>query len=297
MDDVYSILNLPENASREELKTAFIAWKKSRQQILQTGTREEQTQAANEISTMTKLYKEICGISDSSNYQRKSDKNIDNTETHSTRESNIPSPTSPDLRSSYSENNPPKILNMVFCIAIIVFCGAILYLFNKDSPTFSLPDLVQNKTQDKVNPIVTNNNKSTEKITNYPVESNPKHESQNTPEVADKNVGKTPAQRGAIQTLLDFHENITKKSLRQAYDCMSYDLQNEISYEGWIPGFNTTVSSTPSNITVVSELEDRIVLTYDLTAVDNPGGTRTFKGTVVMVKTSSGWKIDDVTNK
>ena len=31
------------------------------------------------------------------------------------------------------------------------------------------------------------------------------------PMIEDKNTGKTPAQRGAIQTLLDFQENITKK--------------------------------------------------------------------------------------
>ena len=297
MENIYSLLNLPESASREELKAAFIAWKKTRQQILRTGTREEQSQAANEISTMTTLYKEACGISDSSNVKRKSDKNIGHTDTHSTRESNRPSPIPPDLRSAYSENHSQKILNVVFCIAIIVFGGAILYLYNKDSSTFILPAVVQNNRQNTNNSNVPNNNLSNEKITNPLVESKPKQEPQNTPAVADKNVGKTPAQRGAIQTLLDFHENITKKSLRQAYNCMSHDLQNEISYEGWIPGFNTTVSSTPSNIKVVSESENRVVLTYDLTAVDNPGGTQTFAGTVIMIKTSDGWKIDDVTNK
>ena len=78
---------------------------------------------------------------------------------------------------------------------------------------------------------------------------------------------------------------------------MSYDLQGEISYEGWTPCFRYTVSSTPTNIKVVSESADRIVLTYDLIAVDNPGGTTTFAGTVVMIKTSDGWKFDDVKNK
>lgn len=322
MDNIYSVLNVSENASKEELKAAFIAWKKPRQQILRTGTREEQAQASAEISKMTILYKEACSVSDSLNTKGKTTDNVRNNETNSTTEKifssstlsthskinsqshinineNPSSPTPPVSFPTYSESSPQKILNILFCIAIIAFGCAILYLYNKDkNSSIYIPPVVQNKPQNTNTPNMTSNNDlSSEKNTSSPVEIKLVQEAQNKPIVEDKNVGKTSAQRGAIQTLLDFHENITKKSFRQAYDCMSYDLQNQISYEGWTPGFNTTVSSVPSNIKIVSESENRIVLTYDLTAIDNPGGQQTFAGTVVIIKTSEGWKIDDVINK
>ena len=284
MDDIYSLLNVSENADKEELKAAFIAWKKPRQEILKTGTREEQAQASSEISEMTKLYKEACEKFKPTPAAEKSKADTGNDNKNVDKKNNDPSSYS---RITPTETNTSKILNVVLCAVIVILGGVIFYLYDKNSST---PVIVQN-TQPRIeNSRSSSNDSKTEKISvNKPVESKPM--------VEDKNVGKNPEQRAAIQTLLDFHENITKKSLRQAYDCMSYDLQGEISYEGWTPGFRYTVSSTPTNIKVVSESSDKIILTYDLTAVDNPGGTTTFAGTVVMLKTSAGWKIDDIKNK
>lgn len=285
MDDIYSLLNVSENADKEELKAAFIAWKKPRQEILKTGAREEQAQASSEISEMTKLYKEACEKFKPTPAAEKSNADTGNDNKDSAKKE--PVPPSPDLNITPTETNNSKILNVVLCCVIVILGGVIFYLYNKNSST---PVIVQNTPPRIENSRSSSDDSKTEKISvNKPVE--PK------PVVEDKNVGKNPSQRAAIQTLLDFHENITKKSLRQAYNCMSYDLQSEISYEGWTPGFRYTVSSTPTNIKVVSESADRIVLTYDLIAVDNPGGTTTFAGTVVMIKTSDGWKIDDVKNK
>ena len=98
-----------------------------------------------------------------------------------------------------------------------------------------------------------------------------------------------------VQVLRMFHENITNKNYRKAYNCLSKDFQAAVSYEGWTPGFRTTVSSTVSDVKTVSQTSDRVVLTYTLKAVDNPGGTQYFQGTTILVKTSEGWKIDDIT--
>ena len=76
--NIYSVLNVPENESKEELKAAFIAWKKPRQQLLRTGTREEQSQASAEISEMTKLYKEACEKLKSTNTGGNSNLDTDN---------------------------------------------------------------------------------------------------------------------------------------------------------------------------------------------------------------------------
>lgn len=99
------------------------------------------------------------------------------------------------------------------------------------------------------------------------------------------------------QVLQKFHQNITNKNYQKAYECLSDDFQNSMSYEGWKQGFRTTVSSTASNIKVSSKTETETVLTYTLKAVDNPGGTHYFQGTAVLIKTPNGWKIDDITNK
>ena len=74
-------------------------------------------------------------------------------------------------------------------------------------------------------------------------------------------------------------------------------MQSEMTYEGWAPGFNTTVSSTPLNIEVQSATQDRVAVTYTLRAVDNPGGTRYFNGRAVLTRHGSVWKIDEIVNK
>ena len=307
MEDIYLRLNLPKDTSREDLKSAFIAWKKSQQQILQSGTREEQAQASAMISEMTKLYKEACGISNSTSISKKVPTTSENSRINSDRNQSNVSDISSNASIADYEVNKQKILNIVLCAVIVVLSGTVLYLYDKKSPFVISTGILQNVFNRNENSNMTGNHASlSEKqpvtaVTPHTEDPLPQEKPQEKvaekPIVEDINTGKNPAQREAIQTLLDFHENITKKSLRQAYDCMSNNLQNEISYEGWTPGFKNTVSSTPTKIKIISESPDKIVLSYDLTAIDNPGGTTTFAGTAVMIKTSSGWKIDDVINK
>ncbi len=103
--------------------------------------------------------------------------------------------------------------------------------------------------------------------------------------------------KNPIQVLQAFHQNITNKQYRKAYNYLSEDFQNSVSYEGWAPGFRTTISSTVSNVKNVSQTDNQAVLIYILKAVDYPGGTRYFQGTATFIKTSDGWKIDEITNK
>lgn len=101
----------------------------------------------------------------------------------------------------------------------------------------------------------------------------------------------------AIDVFYSFHRNITNKSYRQAYNCLSNDMQNHMSYDGWVPGFKTTVSSTPYDIKITSGDADHVVLTYVLRAVDNPGGTQEFNGTVTLIKIGDEWRINEIVNK
>lgn len=136
------------------------------------------------------------------------------------------------------------------------------------------------------------NEKSSEPVKNAPIQ--PSTQPKESPDIA-RAVGQN--QKMAINALYDFHKNITEHKLQNAYGIFSPAMQNRVSYNGWAPGFKTTVSSTPSDVKVASETDSRIVLTYYLQAVDNPGGTQNFTGTAVMVKVGDSWKIDDVTNK
>lgn len=107
-------------------------------------------------------------------------------------------------------------------------------------------------------------------------------------------------QRDAVNTLLNFHRAITQKNYREAYRQLSYDFQYEMDYDGWAAGFATTISSSVSQISVVSESPTEIVLSYILTAVDNVQGreqTTKFNGTVNLINENGAWKIDYIKNK
>ena len=109
-----------------------------------------------------------------------------------------------------------------------------------------------------------------------------------------------PASSGsqdAVRTFETFHRNITNRNLRAAYNALGSEMQSQMTYEGWAPGFNTTVSSTPLNVEVQSATQDRVAVTYTLRAVDNPGGTRYFNGRAVLTRHGSVWKIDEIVNK
>lgn len=107
-------------------------------------------------------------------------------------------------------------------------------------------------------------------------------------------------QRAAVQALINFHAGITNKNFRDAYSYLSRDFQSEVSYDGWVPGFNTTVSSSVSEVRVVSERPNAIELQYVLTAVDNINGresTAQFNGTATLINEGGQWKLDFIKNK
>ena len=99
-----------------------------------------------------------------------------------------------------------------------------------------------------------------------------------------------------IQTLVNFHGYITNRNFRSAYNCLSYPLQNRMDYGRWVSGFDTTISSSVSDIQIVNSGGDYVVVNYILTAVDRPIGTHRYRGTATIIYTPNGWKIDKVKN-
>ena len=104
-------------------------------------------------------------------------------------------------------------------------------------------------------------------------------------------------ERLAMDTLKTFHENITDKKYDRAYNSFSDNMKRRVEYDDWISGFETTISSKASDIKIESKSENMITLSYTLTAVDNPGGTRKFDSTATLIDTGNGWKLESMSNK
>lgn len=123
---------------------------------------------------------------------------------------------------------------------------------------------------------------------------------QNDRDRSDRNERDEPmsaAASEAAEVLNDFHERITDRNLHAAFNCLSGEFRRETSYAKWADGFKTTVGSSIDDVRLESESSDRIVLSYVLTAVDEPGGERKFNGRATLIKEGNVWKIDDIINR
>lgn len=300
MDEFLALLNLSPDASKEEVKTAFLKWKKERQKVLVSGKPAEQKLITEEITRVTAMYKKFVGDSPKEKGEE-TPSQINNVQSN--------------------QSDQSKNLMAFTCICVVfVLCGSAFYSL-KDSfniPSFSKPTNPLAGIQEKFE-------SANETLQREPVQqlqrppkdlseppknvsepaeklSEPKEKPIEKPveKPVEKNSGKTPNQRAAIQTLLDFHDGITSKNLRDSYNCLSMDFQNFMSYDGWAPGFATTVSSEVDNIAIVSEADNEIVLSYVLKATDNIQGKQQvsyFNGTVNIINENGRWKIDNIKNK
>lgn len=356
MQELFNILNLPENSSKEDVRSVFIAWKKKQQQILSHGKPEEQKNATENITRVTALYKQFMNnsvqpanidkVSEKSKAENlKTDTNpsIFDTETptvtpslkpptpkleiQSKKVNNEPKPqvkdtpisvtTTTDTNISRDSNSSKKLVT-VLVVIVAILCASLLYLLNdkKSVAMDTANDYLETPLKlnedssihsgrviavDVEEPSLKNkppldNSKSPAPLKQPEIQM----EKNKLPEIPDKNIGKTEPQRAAVQTLLDFHDNITKRNFGKAYDCLSWDFQSYMSYDGWVPGFATTVSSEVSDMNIVSESNNSIVVTYVLKAVDNINGRQEvayFNGTAKIINENGLWKIDEIKNK
>lgn len=314
MQELFEILNLPENSAKEDVKAAFLAWKKEQQKLLSHGKREEQKSVTENITKVTALYKKFMSDAENSPNTAESKKTtsdsvkVDSQNTSkSTQEKKNTPPrqrvvneeihiSTPSSEADAATNTQTKMVVTVLITIVVALSGAVLFLLNdKDKVAMESSTVVPIlKKEEK-------NNKTAVPETLKLNEVKPERkETPELPKVQDKNPGKTVQQRAAVQTLLDFHDNITKKNFGKAYDCLSWDFQSYMSYDGWVPGFSTTVSSEVDDIKIVSESGNKIVLTYILKAVDNINGrqeTTYFNGTVSVISENGNWKIDEIKNK
>ena len=121
-----------------------------------------------------------------------------------------------------------------------------------------------------------------------------------TPPGIDRMKNNAETVQEAATVLKTFHRCITDHELSSAFNCLSSEFQNLMGYDDWVRGFDTTVSSSISDIKVESETADVVVLSYVLTAVDKINGrdqTAQFNGMATMIKEGGRWRIDEIINR
>lgn len=107
--------------------------------------------------------------------------------------------------------------------------------------------------------------------------------------------------RQAAMAFLSYHENITEKNFRRAYDLQTYSRKQTMGdIDTFKKGYSNTLKSEITDLNLIANNGDSVTLAYVLEASDKDnGGTiyRTFKGEVEMVKDSGAWKINSVRSK
>ncbi len=213
----------------------------------------------------------------------------------------------------YNQNKPAKKkinfnskkLRYILIIIIVILIGilaGILFMNNKNKfipPSTSTPqpseeisssspvEKAENTTDNKT--VVEQKSSSETKPANLDYlkdKVSPNKEKQENKNVSDAGI-----------KFFEFHRYITEHELRSAYNCLSNDFKNKMTYDGWAPGFDKTLSSNPSNLQVVSSEPNRVVFTYDLEARDkenNKVKVQNFKGTTILIKQNGSWSIDSI---
>lgn len=116
-------------------------------------------------------------------------------------------------------------------------------------------------------------------------------------EDAEREKQKKEGQDAPKKKFEEFHKYISDHAMQKAYQCLSQNFRSTLAYDDWAPGFNDTISSTPSNIRIVSANENKVVLSYDLKSRDRNGSAvkvQEFQGKTTLIKENGDWVIDAI---
>ena len=99
----------------------------------------------------------------------------------------------------------------------------------------------------------------------------------------------------AKDVLVGYYTAIADKRMREAYNSLTWEMQNQLgTFENYSRGYDTTVSNNVSNVEVISENSNEIRLSYQLNSIDNINGKilkQTFLGKVTLTKMDGKWLI------
>ena len=117
------------------------------------------------------------------------------------------------------------------------------------------------------------------------------------PVAQNRNNNISPNVEQAATAFVMYHQSITNGNFPQAYDLMTYDRQQVMGpYGSFIQGYRDTISSEITDLNLISDNGNSVMLAYTLEARDRtPSGRvlyQTFVGEVQMVNAGGSWKIN-----
>ena len=98
-------------------------------------------------------------------------------------------------------------------------------------------------------------------------------------------------------TLYSFHRYITNREFNNAFYCLSYAYRSKMNYNSWVRGFDSTISSSVSDVYVEYRSSYYTTLNYVLTAVDYPNYTTRYRGRATLVWEDGMWRLDEIHNR
>lgn len=105
----------------------------------------------------------------------------------------------------------------------------------------------------------------------------------------------------ARNTFISFHQAITNKQLRKAFNILSPEYQRFMqSYDQFARGYTTTLRSDVVDLKVLHEDSYLATYAYTLKAVDREGTGKKvqyFSGKVKLIKVNGNWRIDSTEAK
>jgi hypothetical protein len=109
----------------------------------------------------------------------------------------------------------------------------------------------------------------------------------------------TPNPDGAVLAMRDYHTAITNHQYDKAYSMMTHDMQNAMgTFENYRKGYGTTLSSTVTDVKVLSTEGNKVRIAFNLRARDRASGGRVivqnFSGTAIMLNVNGNWHIDEM---
>lgn len=100
----------------------------------------------------------------------------------------------------------------------------------------------------------------------------------------------------AKTAFINYHKAITNKNYREAYETLSYKQRERVGdYDSWVKGFDDTITSEVSSMTLTSSEENAYTFDYTLTARDRHDGgnvkVQVFEGQVTMAEDNGRWYV------
>ena len=104
---------------------------------------------------------------------------------------------------------------------------------------------------------------------------------------------------GAVSAMKAYHTAITNHQYQAAYSMLTSDMQNTMgTFENYSAGYRTTLSSTATDVKVLSAAGNTVQLEFGLRARDRAAGGRVlvqlFSGTATVVNDNGKWLIDSM---